>query len=328
MAGSIQYKGGRLYPPGSRGRFWYWRGSVDGQRVEMSCQTGDREEARRFVRDTLENYRAAQRTRVQTFADVADMYMDARQSSKAERSFIARLTAVAGDIPIDQIRQSDMVPVIRTYYPDAAPATVNRQVLTPYASITHWASEMDLCPYKRVNKLKADDARRLPAPDELGGLLLSNTEAHKHALCALLVKQGWRLSEILALEPDDVNLTDGYFRVMVPKSGRIKSVPMATEVCASLANLDLSGRYVFPWRTRSGVYKWWKPLVARLGYPKVTPHQFRHSFAMAGRDLRMTDDDLLEIGTWFNRKSVASYTGTPSEHARSMLGQVGGRRRK
>lgn len=256
------------------------------------------------------------------------MYMDARQSSKQERRFIERLTDIAGDKPISTIRQGDMTPVIRAFYPEAAAATINRQVFAPYAAITHWAARQDLCPYKPVEKMRETESRRRPAPEKLGPLLLKNTDGHQHAFCALLYHQGWRTSEALAQVPGDVNLRDGYFRVMVPKTGRIKSVPMHDAVRVAYANIPLDGETVFPWRDRFAVRRWWKPLVERLGYPTVTPHQFRHSFAMAGRDMKLTDDDLMEIGSWFNRKSVSAYTGTPSEHARSNLGRMRGRRGK
>lgn len=260
MAGSIRYRGGRLYPPGKRGRVWYWRGAIDGTRHEFSTGTGDREDAKRVVREALQE-RAQERADVPvTFEDVAEMYMDSRQSSKQERRFIARLVQVAGDKSIASIRQGDMTPVIQRFYPTAAAATINRQVFTPYAAITHYAADMDLCPYKRVRKMRVDDTFRMPAPNDLGQLLLANTEGHQRAYCAILYLQGWRQSDARRLEWPNVNLNSLTFTTIIPKSGRLKAVPMDPVARDALAILPQTEGKVFPWPSRDSVRRWWKPL--------------------------------------------------------------------
>lgn len=48
----------RLLPPGARGRFWYVRGTIDGQRIEISSGTTDKAEAEAFL-ERVRQHRAS-----------------------------------------------------------------------------------------------------------------------------------------------------------------------------------------------------------------------------------------------------------------------------
>jgi len=64
----------------------------------------------------------------------------------------------------------------------------------------------------------------------------------------------------LDLSADKVRLTIGKSR------NKVKSMPLPPHLVAVFANLaPCDGGYLFPWRSRSSVYKWFKPLCQRLG---------------------------------------------------------------
>lgn len=328
MVRSVPFLRGRLCPPGSRKHnpHYLWRGSVNGKEVEFSCHTGNRADAQEYVRGEIQ--RRDRVRSLKTFGDVADMYMDMKQSSRAQRAFIKRLTDEAGNVPIELVREVHMAPVVRQHYSEAKASTINRQVIAPFAAIIHWAAEQDLCAYRPVRRLPEQQAARRAAPGIVGDLLMANTKGQQKALCALVTMQGWRLSDCLALHWEDLDLSGCTVDVMVPKSGRRKTLALLPEVRDALANLPAREGKVFTYADRKGVYRWWNPLVKRLWPQKVTPHQFRHAFAMDARQAALTDADIMEVGTWFDPKSVRSYSGTASERHRENLGKIRGKARK
>lgn len=327
MARTVSIDGGKLYPPGSRkgNRFWLFRGTVAGRGVEFSTKQRDKADAIRTAREYLDALSRGSVPEVLTFEAVAAMYMDHRQSSEQDRRFIARLTEHAGDVHIRDVRPAHMTSAIRAYYPNATAATINRQVLTPYGAITHWAADQGWCDYRRVAKMKEDQPQRVAAPDGAGDLMIANTTGIQRAYVTLLVCQGWRQSEALSLDWSGVNLPERSLTFYIPKARRWKTVAMADEVRVELANLDDETGKVFPWGRRENVYAWWNPLVERLGMPSLRPHQFRHSFAMGGRRAGAVNHDLVQVGSWTNPRSVESYTHHPTDAARSLLGKIRGK---
>lgn len=69
-----------------------------------------------------------------------------------------------------------------------------------------------------------------------------------------------------------------------------------------LANEPDKTGAVFPWRTRSGVYKWLRPLCKRLGV-KFTPHMARHYL---GKELNRAGTGLKTIMGALDHSSATS----------------------
>ena len=67
----------------------------------------------------------------------------------------------------------------------------------------------------------------------------------------------------------------GCYLHYVGKAKRWREKPLDEEVFAALANDSDKEGYVFPWRTRSGVHKWLRPLTRKLKVT-FTPHMARH----------------------------------------------------
>jgi hypothetical protein len=121
-----------------------------------------------------------------------------------------------------------------------------------------------------------------------------------------LVRTGLRISEALALQPDDLDFgqrtiwvrRNGYRRrVTTPKSNRTRKVDMSQQLARTLqgwlsllqAEAIVRGDPPAPWLfpgVRGGLLDvdWftervWRPLQARAGLRYRTPHQARHTFA-------------------------------------------------
>ena len=84
-----------------------------------------------------------------------------------------------------------------------------------------------------------------------------------------------RISDILRVDWDDLDLPNGIYRMYIGKKREIREKPIDGEVLAMLANEPVQVGRLFPWRTKERVYRWLRPLTKQLGI-KFTPHMARH----------------------------------------------------
>jgi len=123
------------------------------------------------------------------------------------------------------------------------------------------------------------------------------------AMLETLYSSGMRVSELVALDVDDVDLAR--MQVRCPgKGGRSRVVPLRKQACESLANYIAEGRDGFAKSdqpalfvnhrggrlTRQGFWLILKSYADQAGIGDITPHTLRHSFAAhalkSGADLR------------------------------------------
>jgi len=139
-------------------------------------------------------------------------------------------------------------------------------------------------------------------------LLLANTEDHKHLLLAWLYETGVRITDSLALNDADLNLSASRVRVASSKTDDHGEIGISPELVAMLANTPrCKGGRVFPWKDRHGVYRWLRKLTKRLGVT-YTPHLSRHALATDLRALGWDMKAIAERGIWRDERSAARYT--------------------
>jgi integrase len=330
------------YRPGKRGGNAHFvvRGSIDGEPHE---KVAGRSKTKRAAQAWWEDYRAEiHRARGRggsvAFADVADNYCADRDISKADIGFLAKVCAgridvdghrvTFGQIHIASIENMHIGAVARAVYPGRQNATLNRQVFAPVAAVLHYAHDNKLRDYVVVRKLKeAEPETRLPS-DSADTLLLANAEGSKRLWLMFVFCQGPRISESLSLRWDKIRLHGREFDLYINKARKWQTMPMQPdffEALCGVPEVERVGR-VFPWETKSGVYRWLRPLAKGLGVT-FTPHMARHQFAS---DLRRVagavDRDITDVGTWTSEKSVKRYTGTPDKHAHDVIGRLSRRK--
>jgi integrase len=149
-------------------------------------------------------------------------------------------------------------------------------------------------------------------------LLLANTEGLQHLFLATIFRQGWRITETIRLQWDDVDLQKRVFAIYVAKSDAWKVVPMHDDLLPLYAAVnDKTGR-VFPWYHSTGVYKWLWPLRDKLKV-NFTPHMARHEFASTLSEAGASDAAIQAAGSWTSARSVGRYTSVDMDHAREIL---------
>jgi len=300
----------KLYAPGTRKGNPHWLAiiSVGGRRHERALRTTSKREAQQ-VAALIEAKMAAEaaaggrpaRGDIVTFRTAARLYADFRgldlADPRANRSHyrteakaINRLVEFIGNEPVGQIGHPDLVAAANKLLPAAAAATRNRWVIKPGAAILHYAAEQKFCGWERIKKFK--ERRPKPRPvsrDVAAALVAAAPPGPRRLLLVWLFRHGTRITDTLQLRWGDDNLPDTVGQIdlarqrvtmWISKIDEPSEKVLHPEIVEMLAAIPEAERVgpLFPWRTRSGVYRWLRPLAQKLGI-RFSPHMGRHSVA-------------------------------------------------
>jgi len=323
-------------PPGARkgNKHWIFRGTVNGR---------EREIATRFRADTparaiQKALAAAERTLLAederrrlpgpgealSFARAAELYIDFRDPSRADRIRIDKLKTRLGRIAVADMRQVDLVEAAIALYPTGLAATRNREAMRPAAAILHYAADSGYCAWLRVKLFREPRPKTRAVSAELAAELVAGApEGPKRLFLLWSFKQGTRISDTLRVDWEAIDLAGQSVTIHVRKTDRVRVFPLDPEVFEALAAIpreERAGR-LFPWHQKTGVYRWLRPLVAELGV-RFTPHMARHSLGTwlnaAGEGLRT----IMETLGQDDPKSAARYTAADIEIIRAAIAKV------
>jgi hypothetical protein len=115
--------------------YWYGRGTYLGEYVDRSTKVRKRAVAAKIIKSwerEIENDEFA-RPGDPTFASAALTYM----KKGGERRFLASIIEHFGNTPLAKISQAELDQAATTLYPDASPATLNRNFYTPAIAVLH-----------------------------------------------------------------------------------------------------------------------------------------------------------------------------------------------
>ncbi|MBS0219186.1 MAG: tyrosine-type recombinase/integrase [Proteobacteria bacterium] len=217
------------------------------------------------------------------------------------------MTAWFEDKPLSEIRHIHVVDAANRLLPNGSGATKNRKVIVPIAAVMHYASEQGWVEYRRIKKFpEPRRSPRQPVTDETMAALLNATQGHKRAFLAVLYETGLRVTDALKIEWAATNLVLARVSVKVGKTDERIVIPLSSALVAELAMLPKKAPLVFPWRTRTGVYRWLKPLRESLGVA-YTPHQSRHALATAALEAGISDREAADLGAWRDARSLHRY---------------------
>jgi len=328
------------YPPGTRkgNRTFGVRGTIDGARYEIATDALDQESAEEawieFRRAVRQGGAVADRETA-TFADAVTLYEAARDLSKSERRYIAKLQKHFGAKRLASLKPADLIAAANAIYPKASPQTRNRQAIAPAAAIIHMAARNSLCDHMLVERLKESDPfRPIVYPWEVERAIKAARGPLKIALITLAY-QGWRITETLMVKRENFEPENARVRRWVSKSRKWKWAALDPVVCREWKKLpEREDGRMFPWTDRWAFYRDAKPLFEALKI-EWTPHMSRRGFATAlieaGSDLK----SIQVTGGWEDLKSVLVYASVDLAQSRKTLaklrgigGRKGGRRAK
>ncbi len=235
---------------------------------------------------------------------------------------------------LSTIDQATIDRAARVLYPDAKPATLNRQVYTPMSAVLHHAARRGLCEHRIIDRPRQSKGRiRWLRPEE-AERLIGACAPHLQPLVTFLFYTGARLSEALYRDWDNVDLCRRRVMFLDTKNRTDRGVPLHLRAFEALANLPHREGTVFR-RPDGGPYKRreygggqiktaFRAACRRAGIENFRPHDCRHTWATwlysETRDLRA----LMELGGWKSMAMVLRYTHVNPDHLRLAINSLPG----
>jgi integrase len=333
----------KLEPP-RKGKSPYWRvrGTYLGQLMDKSTGTHRRALAAQILKKWEREVERGQLAEPgeATFLSAAVSYMEAGGDRRPMQPLLDHF----GETPLRLIDQAAIDAAAVALMPDATPATRNREVYTPVSAVLERAGvEFKI---KRPKGWRGKIVRRWLWPEQAFGIFEAARSFDPEFAIFLegLCYTGLRLSELLALQCDDVRLSEAFAFVPDSKNGDPQPVYLPSYLVASLANhprgLNRPGERVFRFHKGGGLDyllmassalacglerpKRWKrgprPERPKHELDWVTFHTFRRTYATWMRRYSDLDSkDLVDTGRWRTEESASRYaqvvTGEAAQRA-------------
>lgn len=283
--GRVEYNGADISP--------YLRFSTGSSNQTKAAQIASEYEAREIRRYIVGSERSL------TFADAILEY----KAKPNDAGYLAKILPHLGEIMISDISPRlvrDLGPKI---YPTAATDTWHRQIITPVSAVINNAHDLGLCPPIRIktyspqeriaqdrHRGKQSRPERKPGSWEWLDSVRPYCNAYVAAGNDFMFETGARISQIIAIEPQDLDLPN--CRVFLPSSKGHPDqwISISSEMRCTLANLPpraphnsregykLSPR-VFGYADRTGYTAALRKACKAAGIEYLSPHQLgRHGF--------------------------------------------------
>lgn len=288
-----------------RGKIWHYRGTVAGRRLRGSTQTPSKEIAQRIVADKEQREwkgRLDGPASVLTFAQATMMY---RQAGKSDR-FLLPLLDYWKDAPVRQITAGAIRDSAIALYPNAGPATRNRQVIVPTQAIINNAAGHELCGYLRVKRFPAPKVEKTPATWAwVQAFMAHTTKPNLAALACFMFLTGARISEALAVRWIDVDFKARKVTIRMGKlGGETRKAHMPDELIAALAKVPRDSDTVLSFKSRGNCKTQWAVACRRAGIAPLSYHACRHGFATGLLDQGVSPKTVAKRGGWKDTRHV------------------------
>lgn len=289
---------------------YYLRGNVAGSNIYRSTGTSDRQAAEniriRTEAQILERASLGRKATV-TFAEAALNYMQ----SGGETRFLSPILKHFGpDTRLAEIDNAAVNTAAAKIYPDAKPATINRQLITPISAILTMAAEDGLCDWRKLRRRKVTDKKtRWLTPEEFDRLA-SELDAHLVPIIGFMIGTGARVRETLTLQAATLYLPQGQALLTDTKNGlpRMVRIPgravemIETRTLPEMGTVFTTNKglpYAIKDNTGGQIRRGFNKArdAAKLG-PEVTPHTIRHTWATWHYAQNRDFGALLDLGGW------------------------------
>lgn len=301
----------RLY---QRGRVWWLDGTVAGQRIRESTRETDRGKAEAVkARRVLEERRRAEfgDEAVITFGAAAGIYLDAGKSDRYLKPIFMKWEKRL----IKNIKPGNVLDLARELYPDAGPATRNRQVISPVQAIINHAAKRGYCSPIRVERLFVPKPERKVATQAWLAQFMAHAKPQLAALAQFMAMTGARISEAVALEWRDVRLSEGTAYLRMTKNGEPRLAIIPAPLLVTLANLPSKREgHVFGYPSRQSVTKVWNTAERRAGIIHMPPHDAgRRLFATTMIQAGVDPVTVAKAGGWKSVRMVVDVYAQPAD---------------
>jgi integrase len=288
-----------------RGKIWHYRGTVAGRRLRGSTKTASKETAQRIAAN--EEQRAwkghLDPQSALTFAQAAMLY---RQAEKSDR-FLRKIEDYWRDTPVKDITAGAIRRAAIALYPNAGPATRNRQVIVPTQAIINHAAEGELCPHIKVKRFKAEKKEKAPVTWGWVQAFMENVKKpNLAALACFMYLTGARISQALSVQWSDVDFQARKVLIRATRKGDDdRWAHMPGELLVALANIPGERKGpVFGFKSRGNCRTQWNGAIRRAGIKHLSYHACRHGFATGLLDQGVSPITVAKRGGWKSARHV------------------------
>jgi integrase len=286
------------------------RGTYLGITVERTTGTADRKVAARIlakVKDDIERGAYAKKGGL-TFAAAALAYV----KNTGVKDFIKPIAKHFGNTPLIQIDQFSIDDAATTLYPNASPATRNRQVYTPVSAILKFA-KVDY-EIKRPKGSQGVSKTEWMTPEQAERLLdcAEQLDPEFRVFQSMLLYTGLRLSEALHVQVSDLDVAGQVIFIPKTKNELPRAVHVPPQLLEEFARhprgVARPNEMLFRFHKNGHLYTLMRKAKTAAGLPNVTFHTFRHTWATWMRRFAKLDTKgLVGTGAWKDEKSASRY---------------------
>lgn len=309
---------------------WHYDFTVDGKRYRPSAKTTDKRLAEDIAIKHEERVRRAAvhgEEAIIMFPEAVAEYIGDGKDGR----FLAPLTNYFRKWKVKDITGPEIRKAAKVLYPDAQPATWNRQVITPARAVVNHIADAKGWPKISVKRFKEEKKRR-PAGNQDWLKTFSNTAKsldmpETAAMARFMFETATRISEACRLKWDDVDLQLGIAFLEKTKT-EPRKVFLTRAMVVDLANIrSLYPELVFGAANRSTAKKRFDKVIAKAGLKRLTSHEIgRHGFATEmiqrnGVDVATTADH----GGWKSRRLLME-TYVEGDADREIIDRVFGKK--
>lgn len=325
----------KLIPPGTRkdNPYWLIRGSINNRPFEISTRTADKAGAKRLAPQLvakLVESRSLADAPVTTFGQAAARYLAAVRPSAKEEKRVNRVVEHLGKKPLAEIVSDTLSQLADEMLPGRANATQNREIITPAASVMHYAADNKWVLWVRVKKRHEPEAAARPVHPDVAEALIAGAagDPDLELLLSLIFFQGRRVGDALKTRGEQIDLSAQLFGQRIGKTDKWKWSALHPRVFILLANrAPLPQGKILRWNHYQSAHFHLKKLCKTVGVD-FTFHMARHSFATWLRRKKVDLKAVKELGDWKSLKSVQRYQDVDVEDQRELLALIGERKSK
>ncbi|MFG6535535.1 tyrosine-type recombinase/integrase [Sulfitobacter sp. 1A16787] len=294
----------------TKGKNYYIRGTVAGCNIYESTGTSNAAQAEQYrlrrEREIITRHTQG-RAATLTFAEAALAYLE----SGGESRFLAPLLHHFGpDTLAADIDNAAANSAAAALYPDAAPGTINRQVITPLSAVLHYIADDTGTPARRLRRRKGDKARLRWITPEEAERLLDCAAPHLLPVLGFLLGGGCRTSEALQITPQLYYPRTGEAYLPETKNGHPRMIqlpPRARDLVQSrpwaevgpICRTPKGAAYVIRENGGGQVSGAFRKACTAAGLgADVTPHTLRHTWATWFYAQTKDFGRLLDLGGW------------------------------
>ncbi len=223
----------KLVPPRlGKSPYWSGRGTHFGQYVDRSTKARKRAVAAKIIKKWEWEIENDQFTRPgdPTFASAALAYM----KKGGERRFLKPIIEHFGNTPLATIDQARLDSVATSLYPNAAPATLNRNFYTPAIAVLHAGGVTRA--FQRPEGASGRTLNNFLWPEQVAAIIDEAAKLDLEFAILLLVLYycGLRLSEALNSKINNLRIKENFLYIAYTKNDQPRGVFLPKGLIAAL----------------------------------------------------------------------------------------------